>query len=648
MNSRINRIKKRKTFFKSSTFASKLFIKLAHSSINPIISCVSILKFEPQNRTRRDMEKTLPWLSTLDGLTSFLYLEEQSNHYKDILIEFAMILFYQYTKPNSIIKRFGEKNNFFFLVMNGELTKLELEYCKECISDNEYIIHLIKLTLIKEFHLVHKIIQLNQDIFPFNDKDIETFCNKNKQRFDYNLLHRIALQYLSKFKIDINNYKYNVPNINDYIEMTSLYVKVTTNEYNKFIVSKQKGNINNKKYFLIPHFIKTQIITNGNYFGDLLLHKQNIEDAVYISNESCDLGYINKSENYNSPIFSLIQKKMKKIFENKQKLFYIFQNVPKDTFLNQYAGLISYKKYHRGDKLIIQNTLYSGVFLIQDGEFEVYSYRSFDELDGLVITLQNTLEGFNEYISSFSSNKTPLDNFSGYLHSPIYQTNEFLSLSKEKKKISLMTINNKEAIGLNEYYNYKSKLYHFTVECISEEAFVYFISKEAFNGIVGKEKSVHDNLIQLVELKIHLFTQTIKRYKDIFIERIRKKVGIKIVNNMNITTSQFLPRRRYNSNQRIKTEPTMMTNSFRDSFTSQKLTSRFSMKNVPFIKNDKNVNNNRSIYLNRGSNKKVSFISKDITDINDHFHIESIHTLPPIIRKTFRSSKTLPTRSDLI
>ena len=646
MNSRINRITKRKTFFKSSTFASKLFIKLANSSINPIISCVSILKFEPQNRTRRDIEKTLPWLSTLDGLTSFLYLEEQSNNYKNILLEFAMILFYQYTKPNSIIKRFGEKNNCFYLVMNGELTKLELEYCRESISDDEYITHLIKLTLLKEFLLVHTIIQHNQDVFPFKDKDVQTFCAKNKQRFDYNLLQSIALQYLSKFKIDINNYKHNVPSIDDYIEMTSLHVKVTTNEHNKFLVSKQKGNINNKKYFLIPHFIKTQIITNGNYFGNLLLHKQNIEDAVYISNEACDLGYINKLENFNSPVFTLIQKKMKKIFENKQKLFYIFQNVPKVTFLNQYAGLISYKNYRRGDKLIIQNTLYSGVFLIQDGEFEVYTYRSFDELDGLIMTLQDSLEGFNEYISSFSSNKTPFDNLSGYLHNPLYQTNEFLSLSKEKKKIPLMNISNKEAIGLNEYYNFKSKLYHFTVECVSEDALVYYISKEAFSGIVGKENSVRDGLIQLVELKVQLFTQTIKRYKEVFIEKIRNKVGIKSL--YNITTTQVLPKRRYNSNQRINTEPTMTTNRFRESLTSQKITARLSLNNVSFINNARNVNNNRSVYLKRGINKKVSFITNEIINIKEDFQTESIHTLPPIIRKVFRSSKTLPTRSDLI
>ena len=60
------------------------------------------------------------------------------------------------------------------------------------------------------------------------------------------------------------------------------------------------------------------------------------------------------------------------------------------------------------------------------------------------------------------------------------------------------------------------------------------------------------------------------------------------------------------------------------------------------------MNNNRSIYLTRGINKKVSFITNENINIKEDFQTESIHTLPPIIRKVFRSSKTLPTRSNLI
>ena len=139
---------KKNTFFKSSTFASKLFLKLASSSINPVISCVSILKFEPQNRSRKDIEKTIPWLSTLNDLTTFLFLDEKPSDYHNIMLEFGLILFYQYAKQHHIVKRLGEKNNFFYLVMNGSLAQLEVEYSKESLSDEDYLIHLIKLSIL--------------------------------------------------------------------------------------------------------------------------------------------------------------------------------------------------------------------------------------------------------------------------------------------------------------------------------------------------------------------------------------------------------------------------------------------------------------------------------------------------------------------
>ena len=51
----------RKTFFKSKTFTSKLFLRLTKEQINPVIACVQILKFESANRTKKDIAHTLPW-----------------------------------------------------------------------------------------------------------------------------------------------------------------------------------------------------------------------------------------------------------------------------------------------------------------------------------------------------------------------------------------------------------------------------------------------------------------------------------------------------------------------------------------------------------------------------------------------------------
>ena len=300
----------------------------------------------------------------------------------------------------------------------------------------------------------------------------------------------------------------------------------------------------------------------------------------------------------------------------------------------------------RSDKLIIQNTLYSGVFLAQGGEFEVYSYRSFDELDGLMISLQYSLKGFSEYISSFLSNKTPLDNYSKFLYNPIFQANEFLSVAKDKRKIPMMTISNNEAIGLSELYDNKTKLYNFTVECVSKDAMVYYIPKEV-NDIISKENSVHDNVIQLVELRVQSFTQTLKKYKEMFIDTIRRRLRMQY--DMNITSSQVLPyKQRYKQNLRINTDKiTRKANSFRDSSNPKNLSRRFSMNNFS-LGNNEGYGNNRSIHLKNTSNNKVSFIVNEAINKKKTMKTESNQTLPPIERKAFYSSKILKTRKNLI
>ena len=47
---------RKKTFLNNKTFATKLLLKLTETILDPIVTCVSILKFEPQNRLTPDEE----------------------------------------------------------------------------------------------------------------------------------------------------------------------------------------------------------------------------------------------------------------------------------------------------------------------------------------------------------------------------------------------------------------------------------------------------------------------------------------------------------------------------------------------------------------------------------------------------------------
>lgn len=651
-----NNTMKRRTFFKSRTFASKLFLKLTNGYINPEIACVSILSFESQNRTRSDIEKTIPWLMTLNDLTDFLFLNEDPNDYKQILFQFALILFYQYARQFHIVKRLGEKKNFFYVVMNGSLSQLELEYSKESLTDEEYLIHLIKLSILQENELFNKIKQTNSDLFKMKEETIEEYC-RNSHKYLYCNLYNKALQLLKKYNIDIIRKKGLVPSIQDYISMTrveSEQEKIALN-----MLTLYNNNLKtNKKMFLIPHFIQSKLLSTSNFFGNLLINNQNEQnDYVYIANESSDLGYINKAELNSSNIFIIIAQKMKAIFKEKQKLFYIFSGIPKNLFVNTYSNFMSYKKYKKGDKLLLQNTEYKGVFLLQKGELEVYTFRSFDELDGLMVSLQQSLEGFNEYISSLKDAEIPLENLSNLFNNPVYQTNQFLSASKEKRKINMLNINNKEVVGLNELYYFKTQIINFTIECLSDEAIVYFIPKEAFRFLLNKETTVNNYVIQLVETKVKLYIQMIRRYKETFVKEISKKVGNKYPVNP-------ISNNNHHSNIRLKTLNSTNFGDFHPAkrFSTQEISSNFNTTTT--IRKKYSINcetptfiQNQSLYLQttvgdeneqlRTIQKKRSFRIQNTQYQSDFLSKTSLTKLPPLTRKVYKSSKTLTFYSPL-
>ena len=117
--------KQQQNIFRKGTFARKLFVKLTQGHLDPLISCTQILKYEPENRSNEDLEKTFPWLMKMNDLYEFLTLCEESKDHKAVLTEFALILFNTITSANQIIKRVGEKKDHFILVMSGSVDVLE-------------------------------------------------------------------------------------------------------------------------------------------------------------------------------------------------------------------------------------------------------------------------------------------------------------------------------------------------------------------------------------------------------------------------------------------------------------------------------------------------------------------------------------------
>jgi len=83
-----------------------------------------------------------------------------------------------------------------------------------------------------------------------------------------------------------------------------------------------------------------------------------------------------------------------------------------------------------------------------------------------------------------------------------------------------------DILGLNELYDYKTELYNFNAECLSDDVTMFFVSKTNFNNIIKKESSIMNNVVQLIDFKAKALTGKINLYKD-----FHKKQVINVLKN---------------------------------------------------------------------------------------------------------------------
>ena len=141
---------KKNRFFLGKTFSTKFFLKFCSDMIDPECVCFQILKYEPENRTKEDIKKASPWLKTLKVFYDFISLKESEETCNTLIDALTWVLFRNEFTKNKIIKRAGEKNNFFYLILNGNLQKLDLVIYRKVLSLEEYLLYLIKMKIVKE------------------------------------------------------------------------------------------------------------------------------------------------------------------------------------------------------------------------------------------------------------------------------------------------------------------------------------------------------------------------------------------------------------------------------------------------------------------------------------------------------------------
>ena len=515
-------------YFLGKTFSAKLFIKLFSKLVDPSIVCFEILNFEPENRTKGDIETALPWMENLKYFYEYISIKETEESKKQILRQFIWLLHRKIFYKSTIIKKNDEMNKFLYIILEGFLIKVNLIFYRQVLSVEDYLYYLIKMEILNENEIIDKLKLLNKSFINIDTKSIEEFCIKHNNVYNYSELKEKALEELiqhgiifrKKIKKNKNeNLDYKIKSIENYLKIFLLKSNPKT------LFDNKKAYFN----FYLGKYINNGILEKGQYVGTFL--REEIKDSSrYVANNKCIVAVFNKENNYSNELYKAHTDKMKRIFEEIKNNYYIFHHIKDDIFYKKYIPFMHYRKYSKGEKIFLQNSIYEGIYLLTSGTIKISVNTSIDEMYNIINNLTYSLNNFSEYIS-----KKETINQDNSKNQIFNATRELYELYSKKDVYDLVTIKDYNIIGTNETYDYKTDIYNFMAECLSDSAVLFFFPKSHLDILLKSEKMVFNSFVQLVEFRIKDIIWKLKKYISTFERELahqKNKISKTKINNL--------------------------------------------------------------------------------------------------------------------
>ena len=530
-----NVLKRQKKDFKSyhlikikkklgSTFLSKFLLKLTSKLFIPSFH-LQILRYETCDRSNEEITKAMPWFKTKGNFDDYINLKEFNGKINNlqIIYDLASQAFYKFKKEFSILKKANENEFYFYLIINGNVERLNLVFVKKKISIENYLSYIIKMKLLKENQIIEKCNQLNKDVININNidiNDLEKQLTKNGIAYDLEEIKNREKEELIKNGFVINSKrKIYIPSIDNYLDISNINISQSRDTYAGYEL-------------YIGYYIKNGILKKGDFIGDLSRNENN-ENCTYICKTDCDIVSLDKkyTQILKFKLYDYMESKIKNIFVKIKPKYYIFNDVSDDYCLNKILPLLVYKTFKKGEKIFSQFSTYEGIYLIIKGKVQITLSQTYSELSNTFFNLSYASSHFKEYIYKTLNNIDMVNEFhldhiiNNNKNKPIEVNNEentnknFFSSNKYNESFNVINdiqfyiLSDCESLGFNELFDIKTGLYNFNAECSSDEVNLFFISKKDFNALCEKKFEILKNVIQLVEVRAKALIGQISSYK---------------------------------------------------------------------------------------------------------------------------------------
>ena len=535
--------KKKSKFFLGRTFSAKLFIRLCSKIVDPSIICMEILNFEKENRTKGDIETVLPWMKNLKYVYEYISMKETETKKNEILRQIIWLLYRKIFYQNTIIKKNSDNNKFLYILLEGNFLKYDLVIYRKVLSLEEYLIYLIKMEILKENEIINRCKFFNKSFVDINADTIQEFIENNNCVYNYENMKNQALK-------EIIYCGAIFPKINPKSPTQEEFKFKSIDNYLKLFLFKsdQKSSYEQTKAyynFYLGKYVRNGDIKKGQIIGNFL--KEEMKDnSRYITTEKCIVGVYDKAKNYSEQLNEAFTDKMKRIFEKIKNNFFIFHDINENNFYKNYIPYMHYRKYYKGEKIFLQNSLYEGIFLLIAGTIKLSIKTSIDEMYNIMTYLTYSLNNFKYYVSGFKKEEHQYQE--NKKNNKYNISKDINDLYMKEDIYELMTIKEYNIIGTNETYEHKTEIYNCTAECVSDSAILYFFPKTHFNTLLNKEKHVYNSFIDLIEYRIKDIIWNFKQYIETFEREIKKKKIIKLNFNHSKNSLKNMLLSRNNSN----------------------------------------------------------------------------------------------------
>ena len=476
-------------------------------SISLLNACINQLDL-PKNHTR-NLKIISGYLQSLKVF--MLLLNNSKDNIQENLEKISSIIQIKRAKKNEVLIHEGEKGNDFFILLKGKIYVLTPKTNEYYMSEEEYILYLLKLRMKDQNELIQKCISLNQSTYPIDEDNFDNFVANLSQgltlheSYSNNKQLRTTSQsvykYITEQKKQLEELKQNeteagkenkqvvIITPEEYIFQNSVQEHII--KYTKFIekylkrfeaisenvqinLKKEKDRdecideeyykmlINKRSKVIIPTHEIFGELEEGNYFGEKALEEKGggkRHDTI-IAKEDCYIGVISKRF-YLSIFQNLIEKALNK-YVNFISSFFIFKNVSLPVWERKYISLFKNLLFEKNFILLKEGEANEYIYFIYKGEFELTINKNLIQVNELIISYKNLLRELitqsktkynNKRLIKECNCKEELKENDNFILNKKFSEDKTKNIIFQKRKIKMGIFSSKDIIGLSDIYS---------------------------------------------------------------------------------------------------------------------------------------------------------------------------------------------------